>query len=253
MSPLKWHLLNLAISHAIVGLTPFSSSAPSFVILSISIRAINLSSHRKSIARLRKAASLSFHCWMKQVLQNSTRQHVTRLPEVSEINSTTTPSSFVSSTESNFQEEPLPDLVESYSQLQEDYFNSPRTSSASVTSTSIPPQRRSSKSYLFFNRLLHFSFITIMNAAITIFGVGIGVGIILADSFRSPSSLTNNSSANSQHATSISRERYHRRSEATVIVSSATPSCRTTIRRAMDRIQEAPPLSLAASSQLPAQ
>lgn len=93
------------------------------------------------------------------------------------------------------------------------------------------------------------SFQIIMNAAITIFGVGIGVGLILADSFRTPSPEQQRTSsiASGNNATATANE------SPTVMVSAATPACRATIRRAMDRIQEAPPLNLASMSQLPAQ
>jgi hypothetical protein len=86
---------------------------------------------------------------------------------------------------------------------------------------------------------------TIMNAAITIFGMGIGVGLILGDSFRDRSTTTT-------MATSSSR------SEEVVLVSAtSSPSCGratgTTILRSTRRIQEPPTISLAAANLLPAQ
>ncbi|KAL3931500.1 MAG: hypothetical protein SGBAC_011280 [Bacillariaceae sp.] len=90
-----------------------------------------------------------------------------------------------------------------------------------------------------------------MNAAITIFGVGIGVGIILADSFRGPTDM-GNSAGTASHA-DARQQRVVVNEHATITVSAATPTCRATIRRAMDRIQEAPPISLASMSTMPAQ
>lgn len=117
--------------------------------------------------------------------------------------------------------------------------------------------RRCNTGILVLNNLLKFSYFTIMNAAITIFGVGIGVGLILADSFRSPATTrATNMGSHSDSATAASARRadeQHRDHHATMADSAATPTCRATIRRAMDRIQEAPPINLASISALPAQ
>ena len=99
---------------------------------------------------------------------------------------------------------------------------------------------------IFLVHVLAFSITFVINAAITIFGMGIGVGLILADSFRSqPDTMIN--------YTSSSTENGRNRSEATIMVSAETPTCRETIRRSMDRIQEPPPINLTAISRLPAQ
>ena len=111
-------------------------------------------------------------------------------------------------------------------------------------------RRRCGTSVLVLNYLLQFSFLTIMNAAITIFGVGIGVGLILADSFRPSTNVSNNNSMNTAAST---RTDDRGNENATVPVSAATPTCRATFRRAIDRIQEAPPINIAAISTMPAQ
>ena len=83
---------------------------------------------------------------------------------------------------------------------------------------------------------------TIMNAAITIFGVGIGVGLILGDSFRAiPSSEGAEVASNS--------------SSSNMSLSPPTTSTTTSynIRRMRSRVQEPPALSLAALSTMPAQ
>jgi hypothetical protein len=183
------------------------------------------------------------------MIQVPSGQQVTRLPEVSEIDSTTTSSSSsVTSTGISSQEESSSNLAQAHSELQ-DHSDSHR---ASIVGACTPPQKSPSTTILVLKKCLELSFITMMNAAITIFGVGIGVGIILADSFRAQTTST--TTASNSHRNSASEAlQPHRRSEATVAVSAATPTCRASIRRAVDRIQEAPPLNLATASQLPAQ
>ena len=80
----------------------------------------------------------------------------------------------------------------------------------------------------------------IMNAASTIFGLGVGVGLILGDSWRVTTTTTTNAAA-------ILVEE-----DVGTTTSPATATCRATIRRTRPRVQEAPDFSLAAS-QLPAQ
>ena len=78
----------------------------------------------------------------------------------------------------------------------------------------------------------------IMNAAVTIFGLGVGVGLILGDSWR----VTTTTNA----AALLVEE------DMGTTTSPATATCRATIRRTRPRVQEASDFSLAAS-QLPAQ
>jgi hypothetical protein len=80
----------------------------------------------------------------------------------------------------------------------------------------------------------------IMNAAVTIFGLGVGVGLILGDSWR----VTTTTTANA--ASSLVEE------DMGTTTSPATATCRATIRRTRPRVQEAPDFSLA-GSRLPAQ
>ena len=96
---------------------------------------------------------------------------------------------------------------------------------------------------------------TIMNAAITIFGLGVGVGLILGDSLRSPdqaqavfATSDNNTNLTASAGAAAS-------STVSVVVRPATPSCRATIRRSrLHRVQEAPSVGLAnGNSHLPAQ
>eukprot|EP00980_Cylindrotheca_fusiformis_P027768 scaffold22559_cov111-Cylindrotheca_fusiformis.AAC.7 len=179
---------------------------------------------------------------MIETPQHSTRPHqVTQFAEISEIRSSDT---FSSSYESFSHQD------YSHNQLQGELGIARQLFSTIGDSTSL--RREPFRPYLFVKHLFQFCLIVLMNAAIAIFGIGVGVGMILADSFRSQDSLfsapTSPSSSNSSSDGS-----FNRRSEATVTVSVATPSCRTTIRRTMDRIQEAPPLSVAAALKLPAQ
>lgn len=120
------------------------------------------------------------------------------------------------------------------------------------------------RSLLVLINLASLSITILMNVAVTIFGMGIGVGLILADSFRSQSptqyqhliastSLGLNNSSATTIGADDNHQSNHSRSEETVTVSAETPTCRETIRRTMDRIQEAPPINIASMSTLPAQ
>jgi hypothetical protein len=84
----------------------------------------------------------------------------------------------------------------------------------------------------------------IMNAAVTIFGLGVGVGLIIGDSWRVTTTTTTTTTTNA--AGSLVEE------DMSTTTSPATATCRATIRRARPRVQEAPDFSLA-GSQLPAQ
>jgi hypothetical protein len=143
---------------------------------------------------------------------------------------------------------PIDESSSSISSIDPEPFNNFELSSLQSSDTSAESVNQQER---ILNKFLSFGFGIVMNAAITIFGVGIGVGLILADSFRpsNTSSSTGTSTASNIVGTSESRSR----NEVTVAVSAATPNCRATIRRAMDRIQEAPPLNLASMAQLPAQ
>jgi hypothetical protein len=91
----------------------------------------------------------------------------------------------------------------------------------------------------------------IMNAAVTIFGLGIGVGLILGDSWRGTTTMTN-ATPNATATASLVEEDMGGTANSTTTTSPATPTCRATIRRTRPRVQEAPDISLA-GSQLPAQ
>jgi hypothetical protein len=79
----------------------------------------------------------------------------------------------------------------------------------------------------------------IMNAAVTIFGLGVGVGLILGDSLRVTTTTMNTSESLVEEGMGTT-------------TSPATATCRATIRRTRPRVQEEPDFSLA-GSQLPAQ
>jgi hypothetical protein len=81
----------------------------------------------------------------------------------------------------------------------------------------------------------------IMNAAVTIFGLGVGVGLILGDSWR----VTTTTTATNAAAILVEED-------MGTTTSPATATCRATIRRTRPHVQEAPDFSLA-GSQLPAQ
>ena len=101
------------------------------------------------------------------------------------------------------------------------------------------------------------AFETIMNAAITIFGLGVGVGLILGDSLRSPTVTHGGTSAAFSSSDGNTTAAAAAASTVSVVVRPATPSCRATIRRThVSRIQEAPTMSLSSNGnthQLPAQ
>ena len=101
------------------------------------------------------------------------------------------------------------------------------------------------------------AFETVMNAAITIFGLGVGVGLILGDSLRSPSVTHGGTSATAFTSSDSNTTSAAAASTVSVVVRPATPSCRATIRRThVSRIQEAPTMSLSSNGnthQLPAQ
>ncbi|CAJ1966243.1 unnamed protein product [Cylindrotheca closterium] len=207
----------------------------------------------------------------------------TTLPELSDLNSSTSTfhsNSSISSIDSDTTDEVASSSPDFLSQQEQEQTNNnrgttrtrPSLDTRASTSTSrrfiqgrrnyrlnqSTATRRINTSVLVLNNLLQFSFSTIMNAAITIFGVGIGVGLILADSFRSPGTTNNNNNSSNSNINASSLSNHHhvleeQQNHATITVSAATPTCRATIRRAMDRIQEAPPISLASISALPAQ
>jgi hypothetical protein len=97
-----------------------------------------------------------------------------------------------------------------------------------------------------------------MNAAMTIFGMGIGVGLILGDSFaRGDRSTTTTTTTTTMTPSS----RSHTEEQVVLVSSPSSSSCgrgattTTTILRSTRRIQiqEPPAISLAAANLLPAQ
>jgi hypothetical protein len=107
-----------------------------------------------------------------------------------------------------------------------------------------------------------FGFITlVMNAAITIFGMGIGVGLILGDSFRHDTPNDNRSANNmaggeaseatTTTTTSVVVTHHARASSSSSSSSSTVPSYRV-VRREI-RVQPPPNLSLLAATTMPAQ
>lgn len=74
----------------------------------------------------------------------------------------------------------------------------------------------------------------VMNAAITIFGMGVGVGLILGDAIRGTNQDPNLDGVNNNSA-SASDTNTTTIDETVVLVQSETPNCRSTIRRIQGR------------------
>ena len=105
--------------------------------------------------------------------------------------------------------------------------------------------------------------VLIMNAAITIFGMGIGVGLLLGESFRSPNSrltrpavaaVGENSLSNETAATAATAAARRRVivTHTTTTSTSTNPSCGRVVRQQI-RIQPPPNLSEIAATTMPAQ
>lgn len=144
---------------------------------------------------------------------------------------------------------------ESFSDFHEAYaeYESIGGDNTQGTTLNSQPERRTRKRDLLLchSLLIITSVITaIMNAAITIFGMGVGVGLILGDTIRGSSlSARVGAVSNSTSAATNGQPSEH---ETVLVVQPATPNCRATIRRVPTRPPPPPHFSRTAST-MPAQ
>lgn len=92
------------------------------------------------------------------------------------------------------------------------------------------------------------AFKTIMNAAVTIFGLGVGVGLILGDSLRGRTLIATQTIETAEESTTPQPET----EEAAATIISLTPSCGGVARSSRSIQVQEPPTSTAATT-LPAQ
>ena len=107
----------------------------------------------------------------------------------------------------NFEETHVPATAQDSQDSNRSLQNSPREQGPIYTHSSPEDNNNIRRSQATFHHIVHKTFLTFMNAAVTIFSMGLGVGIILGDSINSRTNV--NSSSGSRESEIGERDGTH--------------------------------------------